>query len=116
MVYILHLPVFPNGSTINPDALNDLIIDEQSSDLVAHIVLNTGDEQKAISWAMEFLAANPQIQQDEVTLTSAGNLMGIMDIRGFFNYIPFQGSERVEAFYQERRKVAQQVIELPVHC
>lgn len=117
MSHILHLPVFPEGSPINPDAINCLIMDEQSSDSVAHLILNTDDIDLALQWTMEFLDANPKIPKDEVTLTSSDPLGEANALSHLTNFtrVPFQSSTKVTAWYQERFKVPQKVVELPIY-
>ena len=118
MAHILHLPVFPEGSRLDPDAINCLIMDEQSSDSVAHLILNTDDTDLALQWTMEFLDANPQIPQDEVTLTTADPVVyaDLMQHHTRFYVMYFLTSTNVTAFYQKRRKVPQKVVELPIYC
>lgn len=116
MIHILHLPVFPKGSPINPDAINDFLLDGLTSDIAAHIVIGTNDDQKALRWATEFLETNPEIPRDEVRLTRVASIKSVDDIKAYSVWIPFviPGPEFVIGHYLERKPVTQEIIDLPI--
>ena len=116
MVHILHLPVFPEGSPINPDAINEMLFDNETSDDIAHIVLITSDREQAFTWITEFLAANPNIPCDEVTLTHTVEEFKIAELSSMtaLRTFPFKSSCDMAAFYLPKKRVAQQAIELAV--
>lgn len=117
MIYVLHLPLFPEGSPVNPDAVTDLLFDNQTSDDIAHIVLVAENEEEAIGWTTDFLKVNPQIPQDEVTLTSTDEdfqMSGLSCFRALYGLLTTSSYRNVEAFYLPQKRVKQQVVELPV--
>lgn len=70
MIHVLHLPVFPEGSQVNPDCINCLAIDDEVPAFAAHIILDTPDTNLAKAWADSFLLENSTIPRDEVALMS----------------------------------------------